>query len=219
MNTNRPPTPSVHQPPSATNPLRSLYPASLLFGQQREPCPWSKATASSPLPTCQVLLAILMGEEKEGRGGQQPACRIQHLPACLSVPTFTAVSQLCFTSSKPRLPAGVPTEWRSIRATTEVQLVSSSLAVHRDREVTHFHTYSRSSLSSVVQKESQKWFFAECVTLLTFIKSHSLSVPWKLLCERWESQHDYIKHCFAIVISRHVCWKKWKMQFVVLAKC
>lgn len=165
--TNRPPAPSVHQPPSASNPLRSLYPASLLFGQQREPCPWSKAMASSPLPTCQVLLAILMGEEREGRGGeggQQPACRIQRLPACLSVPTFTAVSQLRSTSSKPRLPAGVPTEWRSVRVTAEVRLVSSSLAVVRDREITHFHAHSRSSFSSVVQKESQKCFFAGCVT-------------------------------------------------------
>lgn len=164
VNTNRPPTPSVHQPPSASNPLRSLYPASLLFGQQHEPCPRSKATASSPLPTCQVLLAVLMGEEREERGGQQPACRIQRLPACLSVPTFTAVSQLRSTSSKPRLPAGVPTEWRSVRVAAEVQLVSSSLAVVRDREVTHFHAHSRGFFSSVVQKESQEHFFAECVT-------------------------------------------------------
>lgn len=163
------PAPSVHQPPSASNPLRSLYPASLLFGQQCKPCPWSKAMASSPLPTCQVLLAILMGGGKgrggEGRGGgQQPACRIQRLPACLFVPTFTAVSQLRSTSSKPRLPAGVPTEWRSVRVTAGVLLISSYLAVVRDREVTHFRAHSLSSFSSVVEKESKKCFFHECVT-------------------------------------------------------
>ncbi len=163
VGTNRPPAPSFHQPPSASNPLRSLYPASLLFGQQCEPCPWSKAMASSPLPTCQVLLAFLMGEERQGKGdSSQPARSSACLPASPCQPL--RLSQLRSTSSKPRLPAGVPTEWRSVWVAAEVRLVSSSLAVVREREVTHFHAHSRSSFSSVVQKESQKCFFAGCVT-------------------------------------------------------
>ncbi len=109
-------------------------------------------------------LGFFNGGGKAGEGGQQPACQIQRLPACLSVPTFTAVSQLRSTSSKPRLPAGVPTEWRSVWVAAKVRLVSSSLAVVREREVTHFHAHSQSSFSSVMQKESQKCFFAGCVT-------------------------------------------------------
>lgn len=100
MNTNRPSTPSVHQPPSATNPLRSLYPASLLFGQQREPCPWSKATASSPLPTCQVLLAVLMGEKEEGGDNSQPAGSSTCLPASLCQPLRLSLSSASLPPSQ-----------------------------------------------------------------------------------------------------------------------
>lgn len=93
VNTNRPPTPSVHQPPSASNPLRSLYPASLLFGQQHEPCSRSKATASSPLPTCQVLLAF-NGGGKGGEGGDssQPAGSSACLPASPCQPLRLSLS-------------------------------------------------------------------------------------------------------------------------------
>ncbi len=216
--TNRPPAPSVHQPPSASNPLRSLYPASLLFGQQREPCPWSKATAYSPLRTCQVLLAVLMGEEREGRGdSSQPAGSSACLPAspCQPLRLSLRSAPLPLSQDSQQVSPQNGDLSESPRRSGSSCLVFSGCC-ERQRGHTFPCTFTELFFLSRAERVTEVFICCMC-DILTFIKSHSLSVLSKLLCERWESHyHDYIKHCFAIVISRHVWWKNGKCNLLCL---
>jgi len=130
----------------------------------------------------------------------RPLDPLDPAPAWLSVPT---VSQHHFTSSKPRLPAGVPTEWRSIRVATEVQLFTFSLAVVRDREL------QEKSLLEVFG--DMKWSALSLFGLSLYVKwnylSKGLDGAWlstsiRPHCELWGNL-DYIDIC--AVAERKTC--------------